>query len=187
MSPEPTVAGLVRRARRGDAAAARALYERHAAAVWGSCRAFARGDEALAADLAQEAFAHAFAHLDQLEEPAAFPGWLRTITRRTCLRHAERRRREREGVVALARQPRLDGGRSEVPAAIVREVIAACPDPGLREAARLFYTEPPHGTLEIAERLGISRTAVTSRLYRFRAWARAHMLERLLEAAEELS
>lgn len=187
LSDAPSIELLVRQARAGQAAASRALYDRHVAAAWGYCRAFARGDDALARDLCQESFATAFARLDQLDEPAAFPGWMRTITRRTCLRWAEGRRREREGIVQLAQQPRISHQRTDIPSAIVREVIAACPDPGLREAARLFYTEPPHSTQRIAEILGISRTAVTSRLHRFRTWARTHMLQRLVDAAEELS
>ena len=40
-------------------------------------------------------------------------------------------------------------------------------------------------TKEIAETLGISQTAVTTRLHRFRTWARQRMLGRLAEALED--
>jgi len=182
----------VRQARAGDQAAARALYERHVDAAWGYCLAFCRGDNAIAQDLCQETFATALSRLDQLQEGAAFPGWLRTITRRTCLRWADQRRRERDGLQAVMREPRRvvvkDPGLSGAgqPEAIVSEVIAACPDDGLRSAALLFYTDPPHSTAEIGELLGISRTAVTSRLHRFRHWARTRMLGRLVDALEAL-
>jgi len=181
----PAPADLVPRARRGDRAAARDLYESHVGAVYGYCVAFTRGDREAAEDLCQDTFVAAFSSLESLEDPARFAGWLKTITRRTCLRQAERRRSERRAVLRLAREPAPashDGGRA---ARVVAEVIAACPDPTLRRPAELFYGDPPLQTGEIGARLGISRTAVTTRLHRFRGWARRRMITRLAEALED--
>jgi len=182
--PEPTIADLVRRARRGEAEAARALYEAHVDSVYGACLAFSRGDATLAADLCQESFATALAHLPELAEPAAFPGWLKTICRRTCLRQAERWRAERATLSRLATEPRPSHRDADRVERIVAEVIAACPEPGQRQAAARFYGDPPSTTEQIAQELGISRTAVTTRLHRFRTWARATMLGRLAEAMD---
>ncbi len=44
------------------------------------------GDEALAQDAVQEAFLTAYLKLPQLRDPAAFPGWFRTILVRQCAR-----------------------------------------------------------------------------------------------------
>lgn len=180
------VSELVVATRRGDADAARLLYERHVDATWGYCLAFARGDRPLARDLAQETFATAFSRLDELRDPAAFPGWLRQITRRVCLRWVKRRQVEQAALVRLAAEPHATTRREGDTATVVAELIASCPDEGLRAAAELFYREPPHSTAAIGELLGISRTAVTSRLHRFRAWAREQLLEALGPALEEL-
>ncbi len=179
------LARRVERARRGDPRACRRLYDDHVDMVYGHCLAFCRGDAVTASELAQESFARAFEHLGELREPDRFSGWLRAITRRCCLRWAEDRRREREALERLAREPDEPPRTEDAVAQVVAEVIEACPDPALREAATLFYRPPPHTTAEIAGRLGLSQTAVTTRLHRFRAWAKRRMLRRLAEALEE--
>ena len=50
------------------------------------------GDFHLAEDVSQEVFLDAHANLDQLRDPAAFPGWIRRILATRCARL--RRRRE---------------------------------------------------------------------------------------------
>jgi RNA polymerase sigma factor (sigma-70 family) len=175
---------LVTRAKRGDTAAFRQLYEGHIDAVFGYCLAFSRNDRDMAHDLCQEAFATAFTKLGELRDPARFSGWLRTISRRVCLRWASRRRVEQKTLEQLEHEPRAKN-QPDRAAEIVAEVIAACPNAQLREAALLFYTDPPHTTAMIGEKLNLSQTAVTTRLQRFRAWARRTMLVRLAEAMEE--
>ena len=55
-----------------------------------SYRLLGRDDEA--DDLAQEAFAHALASLDRLDDPQAFAAWLKTIVIRTAHKLVRRRR-----------------------------------------------------------------------------------------------
>src|ERR671932_2813734 len=53
---------------------------------------FARlGDVHLAEDAAQEAFLSAFRDLAQLRDPAAFPGWFRTVVFKQCDRLIRRK------------------------------------------------------------------------------------------------
>jgi len=54
------------------------------------------GDHHTAEDLCQETFLKGWLKLKKLEEPAAFPGWLATIARRTCLNAVEKRNRKME-------------------------------------------------------------------------------------------
>jgi RNA polymerase sigma-70 factor (ECF subfamily) len=183
--PSEPISLTVARAQRGDRAAQRMLYEAHIDRVFGFCLRFCRGDREAAQDLSQEAFVRAFTALPGLRDPQAFEKWLMTTTRRCCLRWIEHRQREAEAVGRLEHEPAPGRSRTERAQRIVAEVIEACPDPKLREAALLFYREPPHSTQEIADRLGLSRTAVTTRLMRFRAWAQQRMLGRLASALEE--
>ena len=189
MAAEPPIElfpldSLVTRAKRGDTAAFRQLYEDHVDAVFGYCLAFSRNNRDMAHDLCQETFATAFTKLGDLREPARFSGWLRTITRRACLRWASHHQVEKKALEQLEHEPRAKNQPDRV-AEIVAEVIAACPHDQLREAALLFYTDPPHTTAMIGEKLELSQTAVTTRLQRFRAWARRSMLARLAEAMED--
>ena len=179
------VARWVHRARHGDRRALRVLYDAHLPAVYGFCRAFCRGDVETATELVQDSFVKAFASLGDLRDDDRFSGWLMTITRRTCLRWIEQRQREQGALTAMAAEPppETSNHRDQI-GVVVAEVIDACPHEAPREAARLFYTDPAHSTQDIAAALGVSRTAVTTRLQRFRAWAKAHMLSRLAAALE---
>jgi RNA polymerase sigma factor (sigma-70 family) len=54
------------------------------------------GDHHLAEDLSQEIFIKAWMSLGKLKTHEAFPGWLATIARRTCLNTIEKRNRKNE-------------------------------------------------------------------------------------------
>ena len=69
---------LVAAARNGDQDAFTALYEAASQDVYRSARAVLRSEE-LALDVQQDTFIYAFSHLDQLEDPAKFPAWVRRI------------------------------------------------------------------------------------------------------------
>src|SRR5262245_65852014 len=73
------LADVVGRARRGDRRAFAELYGRFSRAVHGVV--LARVNYQDAADVVQDVFAIALQRLPQLDEPAAFPGWLLAIAR----------------------------------------------------------------------------------------------------------
>src|SRR4029453_11532494 len=76
---------LVRRAAQRDVDAFVELTRRFQQFAFGSALAMV-GDFHRAEDVVQEAFVAAWAALPTLEEPKAFPGWLRTIVRRRASR-----------------------------------------------------------------------------------------------------
>jgi RNA polymerase sigma-70 factor (ECF subfamily) len=85
-----TTAELVHAAQEGDNDAFGELAQRFERMVHSVCfqrlRNFAEAQEA-----AQEVFVKAFRKLNQLEEPAAFAGWLRSIAVRQAINHTVRR------------------------------------------------------------------------------------------------
>jgi RNA polymerase sigma-70 factor, ECF subfamily len=83
---------LVRRAQTGELAAYSLLVEATQAMVTGVALGVLR-DHALAEDAAQETYLRAFRALGDLDEPAAFPGWLRRIAMTTALNLRRARRR----------------------------------------------------------------------------------------------
>lgn len=90
---------LIARARDGDAAAERALYDAHVDRVYRLAYRLA-GDDDLARDFTQEAFIRAFSRLDSFRGDSAFGTWLHRIATTVALnglRKVKRfRRRETE-------------------------------------------------------------------------------------------
>ena len=93
---------IVRAAKAGDKDAFNAIVHRFQDMAYG--RAFAwLGDHGRAEDAAQEAFVDAYLHLDQLREPAAFPGWFGRIV----VKHSDRQSRSMKPQVSLDDVPSL--------------------------------------------------------------------------------
>jgi RNA polymerase sigma-70 factor (ECF subfamily) len=87
---------LVARARTGDPAAFRRLFERHGPAVRRFLRDLLR-DGAAADEATQETFVRAFHRLGQLREDQKILAWLLGIARNVC--HEELRRRRHQGLL----------------------------------------------------------------------------------------
>jgi RNA polymerase sigma-70 factor (ECF subfamily) len=177
------VAALVERAVAGDAAALRALYGRHRPAVHRVARAFAELDPDDVEDVVQEAFVRAFRALASLEERARFGPWLLTIARNRALTRLARRRASQQLAEDLAREPDPQEGDPEPPDGgaaaeieVVRRVIAELPDGPEKETVRLFYLEGQLSAREIAQRMGVGKSAITMRLERFRAKVKRRVL-----------
>ncbi|WP_442872401.1 RNA polymerase sigma factor [Corallococcus sp. NCRR] len=185
---ELELADCIRRAARGEQAACGQLYQRFHGAV----RRVAQGSGVLGAaeveDAVQETFVRAFRELPRLQHPRAFSGWLLTIARHHAYalsRGAKARARVEED---LARE--LDTAAPALPpsltlerrVAVVRELIEGLPEGPEKETVRLFYLEGELSAREIADRLGLGKSAVTMRLERFRARVKRELLARLLAA-----
>ena len=85
---------LVERARRGDAAAHRALYDTHVERVYRLTFRMT-GVEHLARELTQDTFVRAFAGIEGFREDSAFSTWLHRIAVSVTLNELRRRKREK--------------------------------------------------------------------------------------------
>jgi RNA polymerase sigma-70 factor (ECF subfamily) len=173
----------VGRAVRGDAAAHRALYDKYRPACARVARGFAELDRDDVDDVVQEAFVRAFQNLASLKEPARFGPWLLTIARNRALTRLARRKSAQDAADGLQREteahepaaePADPGADAEIE--IVRKLIADLPDGPEKETVHLFYVEGKLSAREIAERLGVGKSAVTMRLERFRAKVKKKVL-----------
>jgi len=124
-------------------------------------------DRAIAEDIVQESLLRAWRSRDALREPAAARAWLLTIVRREHARLYERKRLELVSLEEVADTP--DGPRLAAPDAdllTLRHAIMRLPieyrEPLLLQVLAGFSTE------EIARELGLSATAVLTRLFRAR-------------------
>lgn len=177
-------AALVAAALAGQRSALRALYDRHRPLVWRLARAFADLDGDDVEDVVQESFVRAFRSLQGLKDSRRFGPWLLTIARNRALSRLARRRAGTELAEELAReaeasaagevdQPDPEAG-AEVE--VVRRVIAELPEGPEKETVRLFYLEGELSAREIADRLGVGKSAITMRLERFRAKVKRRVL-----------
>lgn len=173
---------LVSRAKAGDAGAFRALVVRHQRKVYAVALGIVR-DPDLAWDVAQDAFVRVHEHLGELEGEGAFSSWVLRIASRLGIDAIRRERMSAkddiedvpedllaeggEGILAtaLGSDPRQNVLRRELGAKI-NEALAQIPEKHrtilvLREIEGLSYEE-------LAERLGIHKGTVMSRLFHAR-------------------
>lgn len=152
-------ARLVAEARRGDARAFDALYERYARVIHGVL--LARVPRADVDDLTQEVFLSAWNRLASLRDPAAFGGWLATIARNraTDFHRGSVETSELPDNLPAHGRP-SDHSDAEAVLAIVRGLPEA-----YRETLVLRLVEGMTGP-EIAERTGLTPASVRVNLHR---------------------
>jgi RNA polymerase sigma factor (sigma-70 family) len=160
-------ADLARRAGGGEVKAFVELTRRFQQAAFGSALALT-GDFQQAEDVIQEAFVAAWSALPSLENPEAFPGWLRTIVRHHAFRLLRRKEVPTLPLAEAADTP------SEEPAAdhkieqrqraaAVLATLSTLPA-RLREPSMLFFVhECSHQ--DIATFLDLTVTTVNNRLH----------------------
>jgi RNA polymerase sigma factor (sigma-70 family) len=174
---------LVRRAGSGDVRAFTELTLRFQNFAFGSALVLVR-DFQQAEDVVQEALVAAWAALPTLDDPAAFPGWLRTIVRHHAFRVLRRKHLQLLPLTAAAGVP------SEEPAADCRleqrqwatvalAAIAQLPE-ALREPATLFFVHDCSHQ-DIATFLSLPLAIVNNRLHAARKQLKQRMLTMVTE------
>jgi RNA polymerase sigma factor (sigma-70 family) len=170
---------LVAAVRRGDERAFECLYSRYnrriQAYVYGMCK-----DHARAEDITQEIFVSALRRMRETERPIAFKPWIYEIAKNACIdQHRRARRTEEVSLQADDGLAPADYGRlvngdptPDVAVTVKQDLDNLCGAFGglsethheilvMRELEGLSYRE-------IGERLGMSRPAVESTLFRAR-------------------
>lgn len=150
------VTELAGRARQGDGAAFGELYKRS----WGLTYVYVSGqvaDKEEARSIAQEAYTVAWAKIATLRDPAAFPGFIRTIARRIVQESGKRRIPVSADPAAnrpdgASRDPAGSAERADLERAAFRALEEL--EPLHREAILLRYCEGLKFR-EVAARLGI--------------------------------
>lgn len=177
-------------AAKGEAAAQRELYRRGRPRVLRVAQGFASLDRADQEDVVQETFVKVFGALQKLRMPAQFEPWLLAIARNRAI-SLHRRRSSQLAQRETLRAAEEPGGafpealRVERDAALVRQIIDELPAGDEKETARLFYVQGELSAKEIAERMGVGKSAITMRLERFRARIKRELLRRVLRARLE--
>jgi len=173
------VASLVRRSRRGDEEAFRRLLELHRPAVSSTLVACGVRSRETALDLAQETALTAWRRLSTLEDPKAFPAWIRRIAANTARDHLRRRAVRPEDDLeeaydaAAPEDPHQDSERR----AEVRLMMTALGDEEAEVVELLADRAEGVPIAELAERAGLSEGALKMKLTRARKRLRRRLEE----------
>ena len=164
------------------------LYRRYRPAVSRLAGSFGELDCDEAEDVVQEAFVRAFRALASLKERDRFSAWLFTIARNRARSFLSARSTHDKAAEEACREAELAEGcapaaseqmEKEAELRAVREVIDELREGPEKETVRLFYLDGTLSAREIAERMGVGKSAVTMRLERFRARVRRQLCEKL--------
>jgi RNA polymerase sigma factor (sigma-70 family) len=177
---------LVRQASTGDVKAFVELTRRFQHFAFGSALALVH-DFQRAEDVVQEAFVAAWSALPSLDDPAAFPGWLRGIVRHQAFRILRKKHLEALPLAEAEEVPSEDAApdhqfdqRRQATAALA--AMAELPT-SLREPATLFFLhECSHQ--DIATFLDLSVATVNNRLHAARSQLKQRMLTMVKDMLE---
>lgn len=172
---------------KGDRSSYESLVDKHKKMVYGIAWSHL-GDSDLSEDAAQETFVKAYTYLGTLREPDKFAGWLARIARNVCStfrRSAKRERafKERWAVLESAETEQRADERESLSEPLW-ESFADLPAVH-REALTAFYIEDRNVT-DAAAALGITESALKTRLHRARTALRDQLEHRLEESLGEL-
>ena len=163
---------------RGDEAAFRTLYERYHQRLFRFALVLAHGDESLAQDAVQLAFVTAARKLRGTDNEEHLWNWLARVTRQQ-LGHIWRKCRRDSTIVAM--EPLPDCAAAVEPDSVLENVLDAALNTMEPEECQLieFFYFDRLSQKEIAERLGTTPKAVSSKLERTREKLRALIKRRL--------
>lgn len=166
--PKDAEAQLVRKAKSGDTAAVKSIYDNNVRYLSAVCRRYVPDDDELK-DVLQEAFIKIFSNLDKFEYKGSgsLRGWMSRIVVNEALMFL--RRSSKHPLLSLddplpdipeTEDPDVDG----IPPQVLQSMIEELP-PGCRTVLNLFVFEQKSHK-EIAGMLGIRENSSTSQLHR---------------------
>ena len=153
---------------RGDEAAFRTLYDRYHQRLFRFALVLGRGDESLAQDLVQSVFLTAAKKLRRADSEAHLWNWLARVARQQSVKTW--RKRQRDPAMANTEALSEDVSASAEPDSFLEEVLDAAlkmMEAEEQQLIQVFYFDRL-SQKEIAEQLGTTPKAVSSRLERAR-------------------
>ena len=142
----------------GDIKAQYQLYKQYSKAMYNIALRFL--DQKMdAEDILQDSFCTAFRKLDELENPNAFPGWLKRIVINNCISLQRKKRIQFESIDEhkLGDDPVLaDNLEEEIDPALVHQAIKKLPDGG--RTILVLHALEGYKHREIAEMLNVSES-----------------------------
>lgn len=164
---------------KGDRSAMADLYRRHVGYLSAACSRYVRDDDAVK-DILQGSFLKIFSSISRFEYrgPGSLRAWMTRIAVNEALdylRSHEKTRKIYEDVPELPDMAEEEPETSDVPAAVIHEMIRNLPD-GYRTVFNMYvFEEKSHR--EIAAALGITESTSASQFHRAKALLAARLKE----------
>lgn len=159
---------ILKGCKRGKPKSQEELYSRFASAMYGICMQYASSEED-AQDIMQEGFIKVFNKLDQVKNPAAFPGWIRRVMINTALeKYRSQMFLQRVDEVREKVQEVADDGIFDILTSQELVELIQTLSPKYRMVFNLYAIEG-YSHQEISKELGISTGTSKSNLSRARA------------------
>ncbi len=158
---------LIKGCKKGKARSQEELYKLFSAAMYGLCLRYASNEDD-AKDILQDGFVKVFQKIDQVKNPAAFPGWIRRVIINTALeKYRSQVLLQRIDESQLAMKEEVSGGvldqlNAEALVNLIKEL-----SPKYRMVFNLYAIEG-YSHKEIGEMLEISEGTSKSNLSRAR-------------------
>jgi len=183
MRDEVRIARLIREARRGNEESFGELLEEHRDSITSTLIACGIRTAETAGDLTQDTALRAWLRLDTLKSPSSFSPWIRQIAANAARDHLRRLMVRREESLESASQlvSTDDPSRDVERRAEIEEMKAALSTEDDANVALLKERANGVPVREIADRLGVSESALKMRIMRIRQRLRRR-LERLRES-----
>jgi RNA polymerase sigma-70 factor, ECF subfamily len=176
---------LVARAAAGDVDCRNEIFERCVELTFAICLRYANGDPIDAEDLTQQVFMKVFDHISSFDEPYDLKAWVARIAHNCGIDHVRsvgKGRLKLGLMIPLIESPvgpeqkMIQSERVQ----LLRRAIELEGDTDLARTATLFYEEGLTSA-EISEETGLTVTAVTTRLARYRSRLRKRLIKMMMD------
>jgi RNA polymerase sigma-70 factor, ECF subfamily len=168
----------------GERKAQEMVFKQNANIVFKTLLRYTAGNKSSAEDLMQEVFIKVFRNLGKLDNPESLRPWIIKIARNTGLDFVRSIKKEKTSIFEYSvhvklHQPDDQDINSRLLDMVIKDIEYE-PNENVKETANKFY-RAGLSISEIASAQGISETAVTSRLSRFRVRLKKRVLQKVLE------
>ncbi|MBN2440515.1 MAG: sigma-70 family RNA polymerase sigma factor [Spirochaetales bacterium] len=146
-------------------------------------------DSFLARDITQEVFIIAYTHLEQLKNHQAFPGWIKQIAKRECIKMFKQQQNsslplsfidnQREGLMTPQESYEKKESKNEI-----MEAVKKLPE-SMRVPVILYYIDG-YSQHDVADFLNIKLNAVKKRLQRAREGLKKEMIHMVKDNLKDL-
>lgn len=168
---------LVTRSKAGDRQAYEQLYRNHHSRIYALCWRMCSGDKALAEDLLQDAFVHAWRKLDGFRGESAFGTWLHRLTVNVVLGDKRRKKRQLQVIDGDSDRPDIEDSDEAMEGADqdMERAIARLPDRA-RDVLVLYSLEG-YTHEEISRATGMAVGSSKAQLHRARSLLKQWLVE----------
>ena len=168
---------LVARSQEGDQQAYAQLYKTHHARIYALCWRMCSGDHALAEDLLQDAFVHAWRKLKSFRGESTFGTWLHRVTVNVVLGDKRRKKRQLQVVDKPTQRNDIEAGDDGLEGIDQDIELAMARLPDRARIVLILYSMEGYTHAEISKVTGMAIGSSKAQLHRARGLLKQWLTE----------